>query len=401
MTKDSKHFCILPWIHMHVWPNGKTFPCCLTPYDYDVGNVNDSGLKGVWNDKPMRDLRQRMLNDEPSASCERCYEHERNGYDSLRVNANRDYAHWKNYALSSTLDDGSLTDMKLVYLDIRFSNLCNFSCRTCGPELSSSWYEDSLSLGNIADKYPKFQRLKSTAEDLWTELEPNLQYVEGIYFAGGEPLMMEEHYKLLDYFIQNGKTDITINYNTNFSTLKYKDKDCIELWKQFKNVRIGASVDGMGERGEYIRQGFDWDRFEKNVIRLKAELPNLDFYISCTLSIFNALHMPDFHRYMVVKGYIKPADWDVNVLLFPEHYRFQILPEQYKQQFIESYERMVTYLEAQPGTDRAVGGYKSAINYIKEQDLSTSKMEQFKKITSDLDILRKQDFATTFTEFKL
>jgi hypothetical protein len=183
--------------------------------------------------------------------------------------------------------------------------------------------------------------------------------------------------------------------------LKYKDKDCIELWKQFKNVRIGASVDGMGERGEYIRQGFDWDRFEKNVIRLKAELPNLDFYISCTLSIFNALHMPDFHRYMVVKGYIKPADWDVNVLLFPEHYRFQILPEQYKQQFIESYERMVSYLEAQPGTDRAVGGYKSAINYMKEQDLSTSKMEQFKKITSDLDILRKQDFATTFTEFKL
>jgi organic radical activating enzyme len=342
-----------------------------------------------------------MLNDEPSPSCERCYEHERNGYDSLRINANRDYQHWKNYAFTNTNDDGSLDEMKLVYLDIRFSNLCNFACRTCGPELSSGWYDDSLKLKNIDINYPKFQRLKSTAEQLWEELEPNLQHVEGVYFAGGEPLMMEEHYKLLEYFINNGKTDITINYNTNFSLLRYKDKDCIELWKRFKHVRIGASVEGMQARGEYIRHGFDWAKFESNVIRFKNELPNLDFYISCTLSIFNALHMPDFHRFMITKGYIKAADWDVNVLLFPEHYRLQVLPQPYKTQFLEKYESMVKYLEAQPGTSRAVGGYRSAINYMKEQDLHASKIDQFLKITDDLDKLRNQSFKDTFTEYKL
>lgn len=399
--KDNKHFCILPWIHLHVWPNGKTFPCCLTPYEHDVGNANTSGLKGVWNEMPMKQLRLNMLNDKPSPSCERCYEHERNGYDSLRINANRDYKHWTNYALTETKSDGSVDDMKLVYLDIRFSNLCNFSCRTCGPELSSGWHSDSLALGNIDEKYPKFQRLRNTAEDLWDELEPNLQHVEGIYFAGGEPLMMEEHYKLLEYFIKHNKTNITINYNTNFSTLKYKDKDCIDLWKKFERVRIGASVDGMGERGEYIRQGFDWAKFETNLQRFKKELPNLDFYISCTLSVFNAFHMLDFHRYMVVKEYIKPADWDVNVLLFPEHYRFQILPEPYKSKFIDQYQQMLTYLQNQPGTGRAVSGYSSAINYMKEQDLYSTHIDRFKDITNKLDCIRNQDFKKTFPEFNI
>ena len=73
-SKNSKNFCVLPWIHMHVWPNGKTFPCCLTPYSEDIGDAN-SGLKAVWNGDKMKQLRLNMLEDKPSVGCQRCYEH--------------------------------------------------------------------------------------------------------------------------------------------------------------------------------------------------------------------------------------------------------------------------------------------------------------------------------------
>ena len=386
---------------MHVWPNGKTFPCCLTPYENDIGDAN-IGLKKVWNSEKMRELRLNMLNDKPSVGCTRCYEHESTGYESLRVNANRDYNHWFDYALNNTNNDGSVDEMRLVYLDLRFSNLCNLSCRTCGPELSSSWYEDGIELGNITKDTPKFQRLRSTVDDLWSELEPNLQHVEGIYFAGGEPLMMEEHYRILNYLIDNNKLDVTINYNTNFTTLKYKDQDVIQLWKQFKRpIRIGASIDGMFEQGEYIRNGFKWERFVDNFKRLKSEMPNVDIYISCTLSVFNALHMPKFHMYMVDQGLIKPGDWDVNVLQHPEHYRFQILPQHIKDQFLQQYESMVSWLEKQPGASRAVNGYRSAIGYMKQQDLHEQQWDNFINLTNTLDKLREQDFYKTFPEYTL
>lgn len=394
---ENKHFCILPWIHMHIWPNGKTFPCCLTPYEYEIGNAN-SGLKNVWNSNQMRQLRLNMLNDKPSNSCQRCYEHEAAGYDSLRINANRDYKHWKEYALTNTNEDGSVDEMRLVYLDIRFSNLCNLSCRTCGPELSSSWYEDSVKLGNLNQSDPKFLRLKTSVDELWNELQANLDYVEGIYFAGGEPLLMEEHYRILQYLIDKNRTDVVINYNTNFTTLKYKDIDVIDLWKKFPNVRIGASVDGVGPRGEYIRYGFKWDRFIDNLTRLKKEIPHIDVYISCTLSIFNALHMPKFHMHMIDTGLIKPCDWDVNVLLYPEYYRLQILPEKAKKEFVQIYETMLDYLKQFPDAGRAVNGYSSALSYVKQQDMYESHWDKFIEITNKIDFIRKENFKDTFPE---
>ena len=205
---------------------------------------------------------------------------------------------------------------------------------------------------------------------------------------------------MLNHLIERGRTNVTINYNTNFTTLKYKDQDVVELWKKFQRpVRIGASVDGMFERGEYIRKGFKWDRFVENLKRVKRELPQVDIYISCTLSVFNALHMPAFHMYMVEHGLIKPGDWDVNVLLHPEYYRFQILPQHLKDRFIEQYESMIAWLEKQPGTGRAVNGYRSAIGYMKQQDFHKEYWERFTKLTNKLDGIRQEDFYKTFPEY--
>jgi len=398
---SDKVFCIVPWVHLHVWPNGQAYPCCLTSWNHPVGNINQTPMIDVWNSDGMKQLRKNIIAGVPSDSCSRCYECEENGGRSHRQNLNDDYKH-RFHEVEETHSDGTVDEMSLSYYDIRFSNFCNFKCRTCGPELSSGWYEDSVALGHIPDTAKKFIRLHETPDQVWEEIAPHLSKVEKIYFAGGEPLLIDEHYKILKYLIANNQTDVFLGYNTNFSTLKYKDNNCLELWKHFSKVYIGVSLDGYGEIGEYIRDGLVWSRLEDNIRQFKAALPNADLIISCTLSIFNALHMPEFHRYMVDQGLIKPGDWDVNILLYPEHYRIQMLPDQYKDEFFKKYQDTIDWLEQNTTLSRAADGYRAAMAAVKNAPpVPPERLTKFRALTAQLDQLRKQDFATTFKGYNI
>ena len=214
----NKTFCILPWIHLHIWPNGITYPCCLTTNDYVLGNTNSSSFIELWNSSRMKELRQNIIAGKPTTGCSRCYEHEIQGYKSLRQNMNKDFQHLFSRT-KLTKEDGTVDNIYMAYMDIRFSNICNFKCRTCGPELSSFWVDDAISLGRCPQDQLKLLKIKNTLDELWQDMEEWIDTVERIYFAGGEPLIMDEHYKILEYLINIGKTNIIIYYNTNFSNL--------------------------------------------------------------------------------------------------------------------------------------------------------------------------------------
>ena len=93
--------------------------------------------------------------------------------------------------------------------------------------------------------------------------------VEYIHFAGGEPLITDEHYKVLEKLIERGRTDITIRYSTNFNQLKYKKYDVIEMWKHFKHIQLMTSLDDYGDRYNYIRNGGEWNNVIENYKKLK------------------------------------------------------------------------------------------------------------------------------------
>ena len=141
-VKDNKHFCMMPWVHMHLWPAGFTYPCCMSDPDYPIGNTQTQSLQDIWNGEQMRKIRLNMLSGEPSKECRRCYELEDNGMQTLRNSSITNFAdkHWQK--VMNTSDDGSAGDVNMAYMDIRFSNLCNLKCRSCGPQFSSSWFED-------------------------------------------------------------------------------------------------------------------------------------------------------------------------------------------------------------------------------------------------------------------
>ena len=308
LTK-SDNFCMMPWVHMHAFPDGRAYPCCLADYWHPVGDLRKNTMAEVWNQQPYRTIRLNMLSDQPSKECTKCYEQEQNGFFSMRNDSNRNYGHHV-AEVDLTLADGSHPDFKIRYWDIRFSNLCNFRCRSCGPIFSSNWYNDHVKLYNrvpdvLGRDMLRIEYAGRTEDDIEQQMQEHIPYLEQVYFAGGEPLIMKEHYTLLEKLIEADKTDVRIQYNTNFSELRFKDKHVFEYWKHFKNVSVGASLDASGDRAELMRKGTDWQQTLDNRRRMMAEVPHVDFYISATVSAMNVLHVLDFHREWTELGLIQ------------------------------------------------------------------------------------------------
>lgn len=392
LLKDSQTFCIYPWIHLHADPSGEAFPCCHANRNTGkVGNCHQQSLEEIWRDQPMNQLRHNMLNEIHSPACTNCYEQEEAGFFSGRRSANKHHGHH-----IKKLDNNPF---EITYWDIRFSNLCNLSCRSCGHIFSSSWYQDQARLAGPewkANNKP-LNFAGRTETDIWEQLIPHLDYVEQIYFAGGEPLMMEEHYLILEELERRERFDVRLIYNTNFTHVKLKDRYVFDYWKKFKSVAVGASLDAMGPRAEYIRKGTNWDTVERNRERMLQDCPNVDFYISPTLSIMNALHLTDFHRNWVDRGLIRAQDLNVNILQDPAYYRIDVAPETYKLKIKQKFEQHLEWLRPQDYLRRATVGFESAINFMMATD-NTHLIDKFWNKTQQLDSIRNENVLEIIPE---
>ena len=402
LTK-SKTFCMIPWVHLHAFPDGRVYPCCLSEYWHPIGDLRKNNMREVWNQDAYKQMRVNMLADKECKECTKCYEREDHGSFSMRNDANRTFGHHIG-DVEKTQQDGTYPEFKLRYWDIRFSNLCNFRCRTCGPIFSSSWYNDHVKLYNqipdvLGRNMNRVEYAAGNEDAMLEQMKEHIPYLEQVYFAGGEPLIMKEHYYLLEKLIEAGKTNIRLIYNTNFSELRYKDKHVFDYWRHFKNVSVGASLDGMGPQAELIRKGADWHQTVENRERMIAEVPHVDFYVSSTVSAMNVLHVLDFHKEWTRLGLIKAKDWNINICQSPDWYRVDIFPTWFKEQIIyPRYEEHLAWLEPQDELKRATTGYQSLVSLMKHSD-NTAQWSQFVEECSKLDGIRNEDFWTTFPEF--
>jgi radical SAM protein with 4Fe4S-binding SPASM domain len=395
--KDSKTFCMMPWLHMHAFADGRVYPCCFGEYEMHMGNLRDNTMEEVWNNDAYKTMRKNMLNDLPCKECTKCYEQENNGVFSLRNSINKEHGKYVN-EVELTHEDGTHPEFKIRYWDIRFSNLCNFSCRTCGPVFSSNWYKEHLKMYGgkpKADNGRELNVIEYTGRhkyDILEQMDPHFEHLDQIYFAGGEPLIMEEHYLILEKLIELGKTDINLQYNTNFSEMSYKNKDVIDLWKHFDIVGIGASLDDNHARGELLRKGQSWEQTVANRRRMLEEVPHVDFYVSSTVSIMNVHHVMEFHKEWTDLGLVRAQDWDINILHGPEFYRVDILPDQYKREvLVPKIKEHLEWLRPQDPVTRATLGYEGLINTLLAQD-NSHLIPEFVKQINNHDKHRNEDF---------
>ena len=394
MLMESKHFCMIPWTHIHGFPTGEAYPCCLAEMSHPIGNMRANTLQEIWNGEQYAQMRENMLTDKPCKECTRCYEQEEQGFFSMRNSSNKHFGHHIH-----KVDQGVNPDFELVYWDIRFSNQCNLKCRSCGPMFSSLWYDDHIKMHGQPPNHKRIEWAGRNKNDIWEQMIPHIDHIEQIYFAGGEPLIMQEHYNILKELVKRERFDVKLIYNTNFNETLYKDLDVLDYWGMFDSVSIGASLDASGARAELMRKGCDWKKITANRKRMLEKCPDVDFYISPTLSLMNVQHIPDFHKDWIERGFLKAQDLNINVLQSPDWYRVDCLPQNMKKDITSKLEDHINWLNSKDHLQRATNGFKSLISFMNAQD-NIKHLQKFNEVTNQLDKVRTENFYEVFPELE-
>ena len=321
----SDTFCILPYIHFYTEPKGEVKPCCIAGGFDEPLNLKTMSIEETFNSPQMKQLRKDMENGKRNKVCDVCYKREDATGHSPRIDTFNKNPLWKKPELA---EDYSVPS-DFQHIDIRFSNLCNFKCRMCNHDFSSNWYED---MKKIRPDNVRGTKVLKASETIVEDLIPHLSKVKSFYFAGGEPLIMPEHYKVLKYlhdtfpkkefYISDDENlkaiDISIHYNTNLSVIKYDEQSLIDIWKSFKQVFLSISCDGIGDVGEYQRTGFNTKKFEENMKIIKKYFRpqnvqklkgfGLKYNFQYTTTSMNVYHIFDFIDYMMNKNHITDSD---------------------------------------------------------------------------------------------
>ena len=408
LIKFGKHFCVLPWVHFHSWPDGKVMPCCVADSNMPVADIkNNESIIQMMNSEDFKKIREAMLVDEPVAACKRCYDLELMGTWTMRQSHNkRRGLEYVDMIAKNTDDDGTISEFQMKYMDLRFSNMCNMKCRSCGPGCSSLWAQEFVDERGV-DIYEEYFKTKkvviNTADEMnfMNKLKPYLKDVLEVYFAGGEIIITPEHYECLDYWIENGLTEqVELTYTTNFSSLKFKDKDLIGYWKQFPQLKIWASLDAEGEVAETIRKGTDWQRIVKNIKTLKEQVPHAQFQITPTISIWNIFNFHIFFDYMVSEGLIddKTSSPRFNLATNPWYANIMILPTDVKDRLVQVYEY---YLNKYENINRDIAnGFKMIITNLKVGSENKGGILEFKQFNDELDKFRNEKLEDIIPELK-
>lgn len=281
-----ENFCFAPWTHTYLSPQTERRMCCASRepaqnFEQYIDTASGTGqytpvtLEQHWNSDHMRGVRRRMLAGETLPECDVC------NSKLLNTSVYRDYfAHLFGHKLSevhATTDVSGATTMQPVSWDYRFSNLCNFKCRTCGDMLSSAWETEQkthamVDWTNSRNNWmmPSIRQKISQFQDQQIEQEfsdaVEQHRVEEIYWVGGEPLMYEQHWRYMRRIVELGDgKNVYARYNTNLSRINYRGCNLYsDILAHVRDWQICASIDGTGATGEYIRTGLDYSTFLKN-----------------------------------------------------------------------------------------------------------------------------------------
>jgi hypothetical protein len=285
-SKKSETLCMAPWTHTYLSPQTERRMCCASRepaqnFEQYIDTSAGTGyyvpitLEEHWNSEHMQSVRRRMMAGETLPECEVCNSKLLNT-DVYRSYFNRLFAHKYESAMTQT-DASGFTTTKPVSWDYRFSNLCNFKCRMCGDMLSSSWeteqrQHDMVDWSNSKNSWMLPETRKQISKFQDTQIETEFAQavaehrVEEVYWAGGEPLMYEQHWRYMKQIVDQGDgPNVYARYNTNLSRINYRGVNLYrDILVHLRDWQICASLDGTGATGEYIRTGLDYSAWRDN-----------------------------------------------------------------------------------------------------------------------------------------
>ncbi len=302
-----------PFTGLATREDGAIKVCCRS---HPIGFIQKDSLEDIWNNESMLRIRRQVLNDERPKECEPCFSLEDQGVESLRqrhIKGVIPEARINLYpnALDSLNDDYTMP-FQIPTMEIKLNNLCNLKCRMCHPMDSTSW-NDWNEVEEFYIKENNFlpkkihdlnlinkPHLKEFDDNLnwWDSFSKVIPYFRRAEFAGGEPLMDPQHYKILDMLVPYGH-QIEIKYATNLSMLGKNNRNIFEYWPKFKSVAVNVSIDGIGDSYEYIRGNASWSELINNIKQIQ-ELPNISRIVGAVaVQVSNALVLDKMIKYFL------------------------------------------------------------------------------------------------------
>lgn len=439
----SHTYCVLPWIHFATRPNGDMRLCCNSNSsgagtDHIVGLVkNETGSPAnfgretpmsAWNNEYMRSVRTTMLSGGIPASCKKCFDEEAKGVVSKRI--------WETGTwvqedidipdlIANTQQDGTIPE-QLVYLDLRLGHTCNLKCIMCSPHDSSLWVSDHKKV------YPLFKHGALKAQmhwasdefnnkwhenpDFWKEMYAQIPNLRQVYFAGGEPLLIKEHRLFLEEIVRQGYADkILIRYNTNGLLV---DDEIIDLWKKFRLVKVGFSIDAIGDQNYYIRNPSDWDTIVKNLHKLDNTPSNIQVSIATAIQILNIKRLPELAKWKITQNFKKVnlenttygmeaggGIINMHLLYIPTFLSIKSLPEADKADVRKRFGELANWLHENYRQDdefwkKNPYGWKrwqAVLDFMDGED-HTHLLPAFAEYINTMDQTRGLNFAETFPE---
>jgi hypothetical protein len=207
---------------------------------------------------------------------------------------------------------------------------------------------------------------------------------------------------MLEKLIELKNTSLSLNYNTNFSTINLGSKNIFDYWKHFKDLNVFLSYDGFGEKGEYIRNGMDWNLILENHRKLQSH-SHINFFVTPTISVLNAFHLPDLVMHLVDEELINDGNQLIlNILQSPEFYNITIFTQSEKDALIKNYQNFITQKVAHfkiNHKEQIIEQFEILMNYVKAENTNMAKARKhFLMQTVSIDKIRQEKMLSLFPE---
>lgn len=369
----NKNFCPIPWTGLMYNFDGTVKNCIRS--SSPIGNIQNKPIEQIVNGVQNTHTRFNMIIDQPGPRCSPCYdlEREKNSFDIIS-----DRVFYLKELKTVPLDTyKEPVTFDLHTVDVRWSNLCNFSCVYCGPEFSSKWSDElGVTINTPADH---------NKEQFKNYIFKHAAQLKHVYMAGGEPLLMKENLEFLE-LLKEKNPDVNLRINTNLSKV---DTAIFDLVCEFKNVHWIVSVESIEEEYEYIRYGGVWINFLDNLKRINQ----LNHKISFNMLHFLLNHHSIFKCIDFLKGMgFHNNSFVIGALLNPDYLNIRNLPDNMLNSIREE---LTNRINESPGF-LLENGYRNVLDYL-NQEHKKNLQNSFEQLKI-LDARRRLESSKIFKE---
>lgn len=373
-------FCLAPWVHSTVAVDTKLYPCCA--FDRN-GTQTYTDFEGWWNGDTMSNLRSDFIANVKNSNCNRCWQDEALGKESLRQGYNKLFKPYVDFAqLGKDIKNNNVNNVSLpTTWELDIGNLCNLKCIMCNPTLSNKIHDEVVDNKSKFAEFPMLvKQTKNVVSTNWTESEDGKRFIELIKpnvkwlkIQGGESLTVKGIRDLIESL---DAKNVTLSITTNGTVL---DQRLLDALSKFKKVEISVSVEAIGPANDVIRYGSSWQIIEKN-IDLLHQCPNVTLQLNHVLQNTSTLFLPNVIEFAERRG----LHLALIRLKQPEYLSLESIPTIHVDHLIDAVDKLEITNPRNIPIKNFIKNIRTCVNYQPE------KHKQFQQYVATLDQVRSK-----------